>query len=113
MMNLLYGILLLIALFALFASTEAGAKTFQLGTHTAEQVHAKCTRVHGTFYSHTDAFGCAFSKGTVQCTTDGHCAGYQKRRPVQALPPAQPEWHGGIPPENQWREPWLQPNQRW
>jgi hypothetical protein len=60
------------------------------------EVQARCAKVHGAFYNHDGAYGCAFAKGTVQCDGVSNCVGYQAR-PLRR-PAVQPGSPGGIPP---------------
>jgi hypothetical protein len=83
----------------LFGSFGAEAKRpVRLPVFSIGEVQARCAKVHGVFYNHDGAYGCAFAKGTVQCDGVSHCIGYGKRRELS--PPAQQQyvpdywWHG-------------------
>jgi hypothetical protein len=86
------------------AHAKAPAK---LPRFSVGEVQARCAKVHGAFYNHDGAYGCAFAKGTVQCDGFSNCVGYAARprlsvQPGNPGPPTPPEypqypewqWHG-------------------
>ena len=88
---------------ALFVPLTAHAKApLRLPAFSIGEVQARCAKVHGAFYNHDGAYGCAFAKGTVQCDGVSHCIGYAARPRSSVQPPQQPaypqypewQWHG-------------------